>query len=555
MFSKSLLKKGMNKIILILSFFGLGAFAEEIPLRIAVIQEFGQFNPITLNLASTEAFLHFVMREMTTRSANGKLIPDLAEKIPSLENKLAKILTTNGVKKIKATWTIQKNAKWSDGTPVTCHDWWLGWQAGLSKNTMVTDKGMYSKIKNIEWILKEPKKCNVSYSTASWTFDRDLPYPIPFHLENEPFTKWKNQKEAYDQNTNYVVNPIRTGLYNGPFQVQEFKLGSHFILVPNPHFYGSKAKVSKILVKHIGESNAILASLKTKAINMVSAVGFPPDLALSYAETEAQEPYRVFFQDSPVFQGLFINHEDEFLADANVRKALSLAIDKKKLTDAFFNSKITPAETFIPPTADEFKSRPAVYDVEKAKKLLDEAGWKISDKNNRVKNSKELVIDFKTSAGIKILETIQVYICNEFAKIQVGCSIKNQPPRVLLGDTITKGSFSLAMFGNSILPDTSLTSLFSSKEIPTKENSWAGGNNIRWKSVKMDQFLKDYEQENNPKKRGAILAKMESEILEQTALIPVYHRKEAAVLPDNLDGFTYLSKGTSFAFPEKWSVK
>ncbi len=549
----------MKKIFLLVSFILAPlitpATAEEIPLRIAVIQEFAHFNPITLNLASTEAFMHFVLREMTTRNASGKLIPDLAEKIPSLENNLAKVVDEGGSKKIIATWSIQKNAKWSDGTPVTCHDWWLGWQAGLSNNTMVQDKGMYSKIEKIEWVTKEPKKCSVTYSTASWTFDRDLPYPIPYHLENEPFTKWKNQREAYDQNSIYVTNPLRTGLYNGPYQVQEFKLASHYILVPNPHFYGTKAKIPKILVKHIGESNAILAGLKTNAINMVSAVGFPPDLALTYSESENDQPYTVFFQDSPVFQGLFINHENEFLKEAPVRQALALSIDKKKLTTAFFNSKLSPAETFIPPSAAEFQLKPPVYNVEKAKKLLDDAGWKTTHGKSRSKNGKELVIDFKTSAGIKILETIQVYICNEFAKIQVGCVIKNQPPRVLLGDTITKGAFALAMFGNSILPDTSLTSLFSSNEIPTKENSWAGGNTLRWRSAKIDPLLKNYDQENNPKKRSQILASIETEILQQTALIPIYHRKEAAVIPDTLKGLNYLTKGTSFAFPEKWTLE
>ena len=547
----------MKKIILI-SFlsFSLASNAEEIPLRIAVIQEFGQFNPITVNLASTEAFMHFVMRELTTRSINGKVIPDLAEKIPSLENKLAKIITTNEIKKInkiQATWYLHKQAKWSDGKPITCQDWWMGWQAGLSGNTMVRDKGMYNKIEKIEWKEADSKKCLVTYANANWTFDRDLPYPLPYHLENQVFTKWKNQKEAYDQNSFFVTKPAQAGLYSGPYQVQEFKLGSHFVLIPNPYFYGDKPKIKKIMVMHIGESNAILANLKTKAINMVSAVGFPPDLALTYSETDSQEPYQVYFQDSPVFQGLFLNHENEFLSDLKVRKALALAIDKKNLAAAFFNSKLKPAETFLPPTATEYKEYAATYNPTEAKKLLEEAGWETLTKDIRSKNGKQLIIDFKTSAGIKILETIQVYICNEFAKIQVGCVIKNQPPRILLGDTITKGEFALAMYGNSILPDTSLTSLFSAKEIPSKENSWAGGNNIRWKSEKMDQLLAAFDQENNSKKRSQILMKIEEEILKQTAFIPIYHRKEAVIIPDNLKDFTYLSKGTSFSFPEKWN--
>ena len=292
-------------ILTIIMLTSVNLIADEIPLRIAVIQEFGQFNPITNNLASTESFMHFVLREMTVNDSNGKLIPDLAEQIPSFENKGATEVTEQTVKKIKATWHIKKTATWSDGKPVTCQDWWLGWQAGLSNNTSVEDKGKYSKIEKIEWTASEPRKCVVTYANVNWTFDRELPFPIPYSIENSIFTKWKDQKSAYDQNSAFVTTPERLGLYNGPYQVQEFKLGSHIVLVPNPHFYGEKTKIQKILVKHIGESNAILANIQSGAINMVSPVGFPPDLALSFAETEAKESFKVFFRDSPVFQGIF----------------------------------------------------------------------------------------------------------------------------------------------------------------------------------------------------------------------------------------------------------
>ncbi len=549
----------MKKITIVLPlfilFFNVKLRAEEFPLRIGVVQEYGQFNPVTMNLASTEAFMHFVMRELTTRDENGHIMADLAEKVPSLENKLAKIITDKSKKKIVATWRIKENAKWSDGKPITCQDWWLGWQAGLSANTMTQEKTMYTKIEKIDWDKSKLTKCTVTYATAGWTFDRDLPYPIPYHLENVVFEKWKNQKEAYDQNTLYVTAPATAGLYSGPYTVQEFKLGSHFIFATNPYFYGEKPKIEKIMVKHIGDSSTLAAHLKTSAINMISAVGFPPDMALTFAANEKSEPYQVFFQDSPIFQGVFFNHENEFLSDVNVRRALALSINKKKLTDAFFNGKFKPAETFLPPNFSEFKQHPASLNVEKAKKLLTDAGWVTDGKATRTKNGKQLILDFKTSSGLKILETIQVYICNEFTKIQVGCSIKNQPPRILLGDTITKGDFAMAMFGNSILPDSSLVSLFSSKEIPQKENSWTGGNTLRWKDEKMEKWVLEFDQENNQQKRNKLLALMETEILDQAAFIPIYHRKEASVIPVGLTGLTYLGKGTNFMFPERWQLK
>lgn len=552
-----MLKKTISLFVCLFGFSqNLIAADSTIPLRIAVVQEYGQFNPITLNLASTEAFMHFVLREMSTHDEKNNLIPDLAEKIPSLQNKLASIITENKTQKIKALWTIKKEAKWSDGKPVICKDWWLGWQAGLSPNTMTQEKTMYTKIEKITWSESQPQKCSVTYATASWSFDRDLPYAIPAHLENSVFDKWKNQKEAYDQNSLYVTKPETLGLYNGPYMVQEFKLGSHIILIPNPYFYGEKPKIQKIAIQHMGETNSLLAHLKTKSINMISAVGFPPDMAFAFSEQATQYGASVFFQDSPIFQGLFFNHDSQFVSDLNVRKAISLAINKKKLTDAFFNSKLKPAETFIPPNFSEHVTRPAIYNKALAQKLLDQAGWKtVPNKKYRFKNGKELIIDFKTSAGIKILETLQVFICEELAQVQIGCSIKNQPPRTLLGETTAKGEYEMAMFGNSILPDSSLTSLFSSKEIPTKENSWAGANNLRWRSKLADKLLNEFDQENSKVKRGKILKQLENEIMSDVVFVPIYHRKEASVIPQNLKGFTYMNKGTNFMFPERWSFK
>ena len=68
-------------------------------------------------------------------------------------------------------------------------------------------------------------------------------------------------------------------------------------------------------------------------------------------------------------------------------------------------------------------------------------------------------------------------------------------------------------------------------------------------------MLQQFDKESSAKKRSLILKKLESEILAEVAFIPIYHRKEAAVIPNNLIGLTYLSKGTGFSFPENWSFK
>ncbi len=550
----------MSKVISILSLFValVSVAAEPSPeLKIAIVQEWGQFNPVTVNLASTDAFLHFVVRPMVTRDISGTVLPDLAEKVPSKKGGSVQVVNQDGKQKVVAQWEIKSNANWGDGTPITCKDWWLGWQVGLSPNVSTAEKGPYSKIEKIEWTNDKPKACKVTYANDDWTFDRELPPLLPAHLEEAVFEKWKGQSQAYEQNSIYVKDPTNKGLYNGPYTIEQYALGSHFVLAKNPNFFGKAPQIARIQVKHIGESSTLKSHLQTNDINMISSVGFPPDLAIAMSdEFEKQKSTStVVFQDSPIFQGLFFNLENDILKDTKVREALWRSIDKQELTKAFFQGKIKPAETFLAPQNPAFQLKTAQFSVAEARKLLDQAGWKMNDQGVRSKDGKTLALEFRTSAGIKILETIQTYICGQFQKVGAQCVVKNQPPRVFLGDSVPHGDFALAMFGQPILPDASLRGTFASTEIPTKDNAWAGGNVMRFKNTTLDERLKLFDREWSSAKRLNLVKEMEALLLKEKPFVPIYHRREAVVLPRNLTGFQCDVSGMNMIFPENWSLK
>jgi peptide/nickel transport system substrate-binding protein len=553
-------KIGMKAIgVFFLWFLPFGAFATEVAqeLKIAIVQEWNQFNPVTVNLASTESFLPFVIRPMVTRNAHGDVIADLAEKIPSKKDKLIELVKSNGMSKVVAQWTIRANANWGDGLPVTCKDWWLGWQVGLSPNVSTEEKNIFEKIENIEWTEQKPKLCKVTYKNDDWTYDRDLPPLLPAHLEQAVFEKWKGQPQAYEQNSNFIKDPTNKGLYSGPYVVDEYALGSHFLLSRNKYFFGTTPKIERILVKHIGETSTLKSHLQTNEVNMISAVGLPPDLALTLDEDfqKSKAPSTVVFLDSPIFQGLFFNLDNEILKDLKVREALWKSIDKQELTKAFFQGKLKPAETFLAPQNPAFQAQSSQYSPSAARALLDEAGWKADGKGMRSKDGRPLILEFRTSAGIKILETIQTYICSQFQKVGAQCVVKNQPPRVFLGDSVPHGDFALAMFGQPVLPDTSLRGIFASTEIPSKENAWTGQNVFHLKNAQLDERLKSFDREWSSKKRLALIKEMENILLKEKPFVPIYHRREAVIMPKNLVGFQSDISGTGFLFPEKWSLK
>lgn len=521
------------------------AFSAEKTLRLALIQEWSTFNPITSQLASNDALLQFMVRKMTNRLANGKVIPDVAEAVPALKNK-------------SATWKIKKNAKWADGHDITCEDWELGWKVGLNPNVSVETRTIYSKITQLKWAPESPQTCQVEYDHADWSYDRDLPPLIPAHLEKTIFEKNNKTSEGYDRNSTYVAYPNLAGLYNGPYTVSEFKLGSHIILSRNKYFYGPKPEYDRIIVNHIPDSSALKANLSSKQIDGVSAVGFPPDTAISMDEEFQQDKkslYKVHFQNSAIFQGVFFNLDKDLLKDRKVREALSRAIDKAALVKAFYQNKLVAAEGILPPQHPAYRKKTEIHSKKMAKSVLDNAGWKMAADGIREKEGKKLSFVFKTSSGIKVLESIQVFICDQFKEIGAQCVIKNEPPRTLLGSSVPHGEFDLAMFGQPVPPDTALISYFASTEIPTNANSWAGGNSMRIRSVELDLLLKQFDTEFSPEKRNKLAQKIESTLMDDYSFIPLYHRREAVVLLKNIEGVTDSFEGTSFFEPENWKLK
>ncbi|WP_409479469.1 peptide ABC transporter substrate-binding protein [Pseudobdellovibrio sp. HCB154] len=519
----------------------LSLWAANSDLQIGIIQEWDNIHPVSYQTAATESILQFMFRDVVYRDASGKILPNLAVSIPKLKNK-------------QAVWTLNDQAKWSDGTPITCADWQLGWQVGSSDFVSKTEKNIYSKITKIEWDAKTPKKCTVTYATDEWTFDRDLPPVLPSHLEKKIFDTTNTKVGTYEQSSNYVKNPTLKGLYSGPYQVVEYKIGSHIIFEANPYFFGKKPTLKRIILKHVASTSTLKSYLMSKEISGISAVGFPPDLALDFAADSSLKDFTVHFNNGPIFQGLFINNEDALLKNLYIREALALAINKKELTKAFLGGKLNPAETIISENDLAFSSKPAVYNPKKAEELLEKNGWVKDTSGVRKKDGKPLEVEFKTSAGIKLYETLQVSICDYFKRVGVLCKIKNEPPRILLGDSVPKGNFQIALFGNTTYPDTSLKGLYHSDDIPSDKNAWAGGNVLRFKSKEMDQLLEKYDKEWSQSKRATILKKIDEILMSQKAVIPIYHRREALVLPKALSGVEQSATGTGMAKPENWKL-
>ena len=515
-------------------------------LRIGISQEFENLNPLIKTMAATSYIYSMIGRSLVSMGADGKWYPQLAKFIPNLQDGSAKIISHSGKKKIIARWEIIANAKWGDGTPITCDDFALALKVAESPTVSVGEKETYTQVEKIETDRQNPKKCTFTYAKAKWDFyTLGQFYPLPKHLEEAVFAKYGAEKEGYEKNSNYTTNPTLKGLYNGPYFISEVKLGDHVSLTPNPHFYGTPAKIAKIIIKLIPYTGTMEANLRSGTIDMISTLGLSLAEALILdRKVQAEDlPYIVTFTPSVTYEHIDLNLEHPILSDINVRKALLKGLDREGLVKALFEGKQEAALHGISPKDPWYTNDPNYisihyYSKREAGKLLDAAGWKMSPEGYRFKDGKKLSLVFMTTAGNKTRELVQAFLQNQYKNLGIEIVPKNEPARVLFGETIRKRQFgAMAMFAWVSSPENNPRSTLHSASIPTEKNGWSGQNFMSWSNKENDALLDRLDIEMDAKKRLDLAHKITKLYTEEIPVLPLYYRSDLSVVPKSLKNY------------------
>ncbi len=541
------------------------ATSKEKILKIGLPQDFDSLNQlITSMLASTYVY-NMASRKLVTLDEKMVWQPQMAEQIPSLKNKMAEIITVNGIKKVKATWKLKNNAVWGDGQPVTCEDMAFSKLVGSDKNIAVANRDAYDQVEKVECFTDDNKKAVVTYVTDRWDFFRMYQfYILPQHLENPIYQQFKGQKEGYEKNTLYVKDPTNPGIYNGPFLISEFKPSSHLILTKNPKFYGEAPKIDKIQIKIIANSSSIEPAILSGDIDMVANVGYSFDLAQIFEKKVLADKldYKVHFAQSFTYEHIDFNLDNAILKNRVVREAILMSLDRDLLVNSMFDNKQKVADHFIVPR-DPWskviakKIHAKHFARKEAEKMLDKEGWiKNETDGYRYKDGQKMTIVFATTAGNKLRETVAAFIQDQMKKVGIEIVMKNVPPRVFFGEVMKDRKFEgMAMYAWTFLPENPPGLFYNSKNIPNSSNGFAGRNYPGWKNDLVDKSSTELETENNPIKRSELISKIVAGYVTDHPTLPLYYRADVSIVPANLKGYAPTGhQQTETNFVEMWSL-
>jgi len=253
------------------------------------------------------------------------------------------------------------------------------------------------------------------------------------------------------------------------------------------------------------------------------------------------------------------------LNDVRVRQAIQMGIDKQLIVEALLYGNVRVGTSVLPLGQYECPIEPSVYDPEKAKALLEEAGWKDSDGDGiREKDGKPMTLKIATTSGNKLREETEQVLVEMLKALGIDMVIDNMPSDVLFAgwesDGIRKhGKFDILLYTTGpypYSPDNHLFGNYHSASIPTTENEGAGNNYSRYANADVDTWIDESFSITDEAARHDYFCKIAAQINTDLPRIFLYERLLISGYRDALQNFRVSPGPSDFTVDsQNWWLK
>ena len=465
----------------------------------------------------------------------------LCTRIPTLDNGDAVLEPQpDGSQGMAVTFHFKPGLQWGDGAPLGAEDLAFTARVGRDPNSGFANTHTWEKVSRVD--VPDPQTAIVHFKELDYQYNT-MGEILPAHLEAPIFDHARGPGE-YREQTLYARAPLDPGLYNGPYRITQYDLGTQIVLEPNPHWAGAPPSFRRIVIKAIPNTAALQANLMSGDVDMTpgEGVGLTLDQVLTL---QRQMPDRFVYAFKPnlTYQHIDLQLSNPILADLRVRQALLLGADRQAIADKLMGGRVPVADSFVSPLEDIYTKAGVPtypYDPVRARALLAEAGWSPGpDGICRNAAGARLSLVFSSTAGVRARELQQQILQSDWRKIGVGTIIRNEPARTLFGETLKHRDFpGMVMFSWSSSIESSPRQVLSSGQIPAAANNWGGTNYTGFHDPAMDADIDAVERELDPAKRRAIWADIQRIYATQLPVLPMVFGAEAHVWPPWLKGVT-----------------
>ncbi len=480
-------------------------------------QEPTNFHPLMLAIEVDQGVHWNLFSPLWGVDDKGNFTPQLAAEVPTVEN--------GGISADGLNWKIKlrEGVKWHDGQPFSADDVKFSLDLLNNKDFKANRRAGHELLRDIKVVSPTEitwrmEKVYAPYvSILAWTFI------VPKHIL---------EKETDVNSSNFAANPIGTGAFKWSERVP----GDHITLKANPDYFGDGPHVETIVFKYIPDLTVLYTQFQTGDIDYIGLQGITPD---HYEEAKKLADRNVLAVALPFIENIAFNLGKPVFKDKAVREALYYAMDKQAIIDAIYYGLPRPTESYLPYEAAAFNPDlpKQSYDIEKAKKILDDAGWKPGDDGIRAKDGVRLAFINSTTAGNHVREQAQQLLQQSWKEIGAEMTIQNFPPAVMWGDNWMQSKFDSAMVGIGFMigPDADTTDYFHSRSINAQGGN--GQNTCQYVNPEVDKLLGEAANTVDQAKRNEIYKKQQELVRADLPYLPIFQYAMVEGTKKGLEGY------------------
>lgn len=451
------------------------------------------------------------------------------------------------------TFHLRKDAKWTNGDPVTAGDFEYAWKRVLDPATAAeySYQMMYlvgAEKYNESGSEEDKEKVGVK-AIDDYTLEVKLTSPCAYFLDLTSFPCYfPVNKKVVEGNKDWSAK-AETYVSNGPFKLTSYKIKDHLTLEKNDTYYGKdQVTLDKLNIKCVAEPTSAWANYKAGQFDMIYQVP-----AAEVPAGKENGDVTIYPQLGTYYYSLNVSDKAKdvnpdvakALSDVKVRKALNLAIDREAIVNNVTKGGQIPATSFVPtgiPDAEgkDFKNKdyfPAKGDVEQAKKLLEEAGYP----NGQGFPTLTMLINPEGDHSL-IAQAVQDMWKNNLG---INVEIQSQEWKVFQQTRVDK-NYQVARdgwVGDYNDPMTFMDLL----------ETTSGLNNSGYNNPKYDELIEAAKVESDPAKRMDLMHQAEDLMMEDMPGLPIYYYTQPMGVKSYVKGLKVSNLG--FIYFDKVTVE
>ncbi|QWU43244.1 MULTISPECIES: ABC transporter substrate-binding protein [Bacillus] len=459
-----------------------------------------------------------IFASLVSTDKQGKPTPELAEKWDVSSDQLT------------YTFHLRKDLKFSDGSPLTADD-------VAFTLTLLHDKAYEGEIDISQYAVKGGKEYKEGKATSIEGIQVVDPQTIKITTEKVnsqtltalggPVLSKAYYGKDYKQNTSldYLKELYGKPIAAGPYKFEKYIPGQEVRFVANENYYAGKPKILNFIYK-ITAGDTKLQLFQTGEVDY-TGLGTGDEIL---EQAKGLQFANIQIETAASFNYIYMNNNKPYLKDKKVRQALIYGLDRKKYVDTALKGYGTVANVPIHPTSWAYTEEGVnkyEYDKEKAKKLLDEAGWKAGSDGIREKDGQKLKLSYFGPSSAKDSDLLIPIAKENYKEIGVEFNPEFMDFNTMLSK-VNKGDYDLASVSTPITSDPS--------ETAGEYLSGVNEKSLGYKNAKVDELIKKGIETVDIEKRKPIYKELYKELSDDPPVILLNYRRTITGYNGNIKG-------------------